>query len=44
MIFFFFFKLLEGVKDWTKKTMVEEDEMLNKVKIVYKKNDANDVV
>ena len=35
---------LEEMKDWTKKAMVEEDEMLNKVKIVYKKNDANDVV
>ena len=23
---------LEEMKDWTKKTMVEEDEMLNKVK------------
>ena len=32
------------MKDWTKKAMVEEDEMLNKVKIVYKKNDANDMV
>ena len=25
-------KWLEEMKDWTKKTMVEEDEMLNKVK------------
>ena len=32
------------MKDWTKKAMVEEDKMLNKVKIVYKKNDATDVV
>ena len=29
MNFFFLFK----EEDWTKKTMVEEDEMLNKIKI-----------
>ena len=43
-------KLLEGMKDWTKKTMVEEDENLNKVRIAKKKGkkekkkDAKDVV
>ena len=30
-------KLLEGVKDWTKKIMVEKDEKLNKVKVAKKK-------
>ena len=30
-------KLLEAMKDWTKKTMVEEDEKLNKVRIAKKK-------
>ena len=28
---------LEEIKDWTKKTMVEEDEMLNKIKIAKNK-------
>ena len=28
---------LEGVKDWIKESMVEEDEKLNKVKIAKKK-------
>ena len=41
-------KLLEAMKDWTKKTMVEEDEKLNKVRIAKKKQknrkDAKDVV
>ena len=36
------------MKDWTKKTMVEEDENLNKVRIAKKKKkkkkDAKDVV
>ena len=35
------------MKDWIKKTMTEEDERLNKVKIAKNKNirkDANDVV
>ena len=34
-------------EDWTKKTMVEEDEMLNKIKIAKKwkiRKDANNVV
>ena len=42
---------LEEMKDWIKKTMVEEDEMLNKAKIAKKKKkekkkrkDANDMV
>ena len=38
---------LEEIKDWTKKTMVEEDEMLNKIKIAKKwkiRKDANNVV
>ena len=30
-------KILEGMKDWTKKTIVEKDEKLNKVKIAKKK-------
>ena len=30
-------KLLEGMKDWTNKTMVEEDEKLNKVRIATTK-------
>ena len=43
-------KWLEEMKDWTKKTMVEEDEMLKKRKKRKKerkkerRNDANDVV
>ena len=28
----------EEIKDWTKKIMVEEDEMLNKVKIAKNRN------
>ena len=30
-------KLLEGMKYWTKKTIIEEDEKLNKVRIENKK-------
>ena len=30
-------KLLEGMKYWTKKTIIEEDEKLNKVRIAKKK-------
>ena len=30
-------KLLEGMKYWTKKTIIEEDEKLNKVRIATKK-------
>ena len=30
-------KLLEGMKYWTKKTIIEEDEKLNKVRIANKK-------
>ena len=39
-------KLLEGMKYWTKKTIIEEDEKLNKVRIATKKKkkDAKDVV
>ena len=43
-------KLLEGMKYWTKKTIIEEDEKLNKVRIAKKKRkkekkkDAKDVV
>ena len=39
-------KLLEGMKCWTKKPIIEEDEKLNKVRIAKKKNkkDAKDVV
>ena len=29
-------KLLEGMKYWTKKTIIEEDEKLNKVRIANK--------
>ena len=29
--------LLEGMKYWTKKTIIEEDEKLNKVRIANKK-------
>ena len=36
---------LEEMKDWTKKTTVDEDERLNKIKNAKKKkNDANDLV
>ena len=37
---------MEGLKDWTKNTIVEEDEKLNKVRIANKiiKKDAKDVV
>ena len=39
-------KILEEMKDWTKKTIIEEDEKLNKVRIAKKKKkkDAKDVV
>ena len=30
-------KLLEGMKYWTKKTIIEEDEKLNKVRIANNK-------
>ena len=30
-------KIIVGMKDWTKKKMVEEDEKLNKVRIAKKK-------
>ena len=30
-------KILKEMKDWTKKTIVEKDEKLNKVKITKKK-------
>ena len=32
------------MKNWTKKTMVEEDERLNKVKLKKIRNDVNEVV
>ena len=36
---------LEEMKDWTKKTTVDKDERLNKIKNAKKKkNDANDLV
>ena len=36
MIFLFYFKWLEEMKDWINKTIVEENENLNKVKIEKK--------
>ena len=35
---------LEEMKNWTKKTMVEEDERLNKVKLKKIRKDVNEVV
>ena len=47
MILFYFFKKkqwLEEMKNWAKKTMVEEDEKLNKVKLQKIRKGVNEMV